>query len=109
MGSSMQNEPKRYFAAIRLGDDVPPDQLGRRVEGLRQLVSNFAKGEVQLAFSSGDERFVGLFFQTARDIQIIRAELDKATTHGDRFLMCEVGDLAGHKGMEAAATWLQRR
>ena len=22
MGSSMQNEPKRYFAAIRLGDDV---------------------------------------------------------------------------------------
>ena len=66
MGSSMQNEPKRYFAAIRLGDDVPPDQLGRRVERLRQLVSNFAKGEVQLAFSSGDERFVGLFFQTAR-------------------------------------------
>ena len=72
MGSSMQNEPKRYFAAIRLGDDVPPDQLGRRVEGLRQLVSNFAKGDVQLAFSSGDERFVGMFFQTARDIQIIR-------------------------------------
>ena len=23
--------------------------------------------------------------------------------------ICEVGDLAGHKGMEAAATWLQRR
>ena len=105
MGSSMQNEPKRYFAAIRLGDDVSPDQLGRRVEGLWQLVSNFAKGEVQLAFSSGDERFVGLFFQTARD----KAELHKATTHGDRFLICEVGDLAGHKGMEAAATWLQRR
>jgi len=109
MGSSMQNEPKRYFAAIRLGDDVPPDQLGRRVEGLRQLVSNLVKCDVQLAFSSGDERFVGMFFQTARDIQIIWAELDKATTYGDQFLICEVGDLAGHKGMEAAATWLQRR
>jgi hypothetical protein len=46
-----------------------------------------------------------MFFQTARDIQIIRAELDKATTYCDRFLICEVGDLAGHKGMEAAATW----
>ena len=109
MGSLMQTEPKRYFAAIRLGDDVPPDQLGRRVEGLRQLVSNFANGDVQLAFSSGDERFVGMFFQTARDIQIIRAELDKDTTHGDHFLICEVGDLAAHKGMEVAATWLQRR
>ena len=43
MGSSMQNEPKRYFAAIRLGSDVPPDQLGRRVEGLRQLVSNLVQ------------------------------------------------------------------
>ena len=52
---------------------------------------------------------MGYFFQTTRDIQIIRAELDKATTYGDRFLICEVGDLAGHKGMEAAATWLQRR
>ena len=76
MGSSMKEpKPKRYFAVIRLGDDVPPDQLGRRVEGLRQLVSNLVKCDVQLAFSSGDERFVGMFFQTARDIQIIRAEL----------------------------------
>ena len=28
-----------------------------------------------------------MFFQTARDIQIIQAELDKDTTHGDRFLI----------------------
>ena len=38
------------LAGHRLGDDVPFDQLGRRVEGL--FVSNLPKGDVQLAFSS---------------------------------------------------------
>jgi hypothetical protein len=109
MGSSMPNEPKRYLATIRLADDVPLDQLGRRIEGLRQLVSNLANGDVHLAFSSGDGRFVGMFFTTARDVRTVRAELDKSTSHADRFLFCEVGDLGGHKGMGAAATWLQRR
>ncbi len=62
MGLLMQTEPKRYFAAIRFGDDVRPDQLGRRVEGLRQLVSNLVKCDVQLAFSSGDERLMSAYY-----------------------------------------------
>ena len=75
MGSSMPNEPKRYLAAIRLADDVPLDQLGRRIEGLRQLVSNLANGDVHLAFSSDPRReFVKSGDKPAKNGMIPRQE-----------------------------------
>jgi hypothetical protein len=105
----MATEAKRYLATIRLGAETSLAELGARVQGLYKLVSNLAGGDVQLAFASHGGRLFGIFFRTAIDAQIIRAELDKATTNADRFLVCEVGDLLGHKGLGAAATWLQRR
>ena len=83
----MQNEPKRYFGAIRLGDDVPPRPArpARREAAAARVEFREGRGSISLLVRR--RGFVGLFFLTARDIQIIRAELDKATTHGDRFLI----------------------
>jgi hypothetical protein len=105
----MASESKRYLATIRLAAEVPLAELGARVQSLHKLVSSLAGGDVQLAFASHGGRLFGIFFKTAVDTQIIRAELDKATTNADRFIVCEIGDLVGHKGLGAAATWLQRR
>ena len=99
----MAQQAKRYLAVFRLS------VADKRAQALLKLLSRFADGDVQLAFNSPDALVFGILFKASTPPAVIRAEIDKATTNTDCFLVCEAGDFVAHKGLGVAATWLQRR
>jgi hypothetical protein len=101
-------DARRLLAVVRIAPDVPQSELVQRAQAVQSLLSRFASENVQLAFNSPDGRLFGIFFRAGTPDAVIRAELDKATTNTDNFIVCEVGDLVGQKGLGAGATWLQR-
>ena len=103
----MNEAKKRYLAVIQLRSDTPANELAKRVKGLQGFISSFSDGEMQLAFLSPEGHVLGVLFKSNLVIAIIRAELDKATTNGDAFLIIEAGDLAAEKNFGRPATWLQ--
>ena len=97
----------KYLVVIELRADTSLDDLKRRVPALRDVLSRLAQGKIENAFYS--TRLFGTFLEAVVSPDILRAELDKATSNGDCFMIVEVGECAGHKGMGRAATWLERR
>jgi hypothetical protein len=102
-------ELKRYLAVIELRKDTPLAELGQRVPAIKGILKRFSNSDMELAFASADGRLFGVLFKAPTPVLVIRAELDKATVNGDKFLIFEAGELAGEKGSGRAATWLQRR
>lgn len=98
-----------YMAVVRLGADCRGEELAKRVRFVQGKLTEFAKGDSQLAFTSDDARVLGVLFCTSVPKAVIKAELDKGTTNADSFLVFEVGDIVGEKGFGRPATWLQRR
>ena len=104
----MAERLQRYLAIIRLKPDTPAGELAGRIPGLHALLSQIANGESEVAFAAPKDNLFGVFFRTSTPAVSVRDQLDRATEHGDAFLIIEVEECGGHKGMGRAATWLQR-
>jgi hypothetical protein len=102
-------ESRRYLAVIELRKDTPLTEIGQRMAAIHGLLKRFSNNDAELAFASADARLFGVLFKAPTPVLVIRAELDKMTVNGDKFLVFEAGDLAAEKGLGRPATWLQRR
>ena len=102
----MAERLQRYLAIIRLKPDTPAGELAGRIPALHALLSQIANGESEVAFAAPKDNLFGMFFRTIA--VSVRDQLDRATEDGDAFLIIEVEECGGHKGMGRAATWLQR-
>lgn len=104
----MEASKTRYLVVVQFKPDTSIPELAKRVPGLQGFISNLCNGEMEQAFRSPEGQLFGVFFNSAKPIEVIRSVLDGATGDGDTFLIVEVGNLGTAKGFGRVATWLQR-